>query len=93
MAERRAGVVDRHDVRVRRDTAGGQALGAETPELTVVESVRAQHLERDRPVEAGIAGTVDGGETALVDPFQVLVALRSVTLPLGRLRVRPVDQH
>ena len=40
IAEGGSRVIDRHDVRVGRDPAGGEALGAEAPQLAVVEVVR-----------------------------------------------------
>jgi hypothetical protein len=52
-----------------------------------------QDLERDSTVEPGLAGTVDGGETALVDPDQVLVALSCPRGPYARLRSRAVLSH
>jgi hypothetical protein len=60
--------------------------------LTVVEGIRTQDLESDGPVEADVAGPVDGGEASMVDPFQILVAFWGVVLN-GYLRVAFVDHH
>ena len=93
VSARRTGVVDRHDVRVRGDPSGRQALGAEASQLTVIEGVRTQHLEGDRSVKTGVVGAVDGGEAALVDPGEVLIALRSVMRLLRRHSLPAVVHH
>ena len=83
MTGRSARVIDGHDVRVRADATRCQALGVETSQLTLVEAVRLQDLEGYRAIESRVQGTVDNREATLVDPGEVLVAVRGVVHRLG----------
>ena len=46
--------------------------------MQLVEAVRLQDLEGYRAIESGVEGTVDNREATLVDPGEVLVAVRGV---------------
>ncbi len=50
------------------------------PERRVVGQLRTEQLERDRPLEIGLPGLVDGAHAALADPADDLVPAERLAL-------------